>query len=307
METVSQIRQRIHEKAQKYFSFSYLSAADRNKFFGATDALFEVATIAEDFRLAIDKAPSAALLVCYGFLQALYVEQEAVWDLAKIFKTGWKPSQAAELEKIRDLRHRISGHPNYTPDKKRGNSSAIINRRDVKPEYFEAHVYFDERFSVVRIDVGDFRETNAKNLLQPLMDIEAKMDAYEKAARERLAEACFAADFGAGFPYLRERLWCDLGDDGRRPQAYSHAGRIKEILAALQAKLCANGFDRHANSTTFDNVLYGLDLIKNVTDDAGGATQDQRHFGLIYAGIEKHLTELIREMKSLDEQIATPI
>jgi hypothetical protein len=307
MQTVSQIRSRIHEKAQKYFFFRHMNAKDRNKFFGATDALFEVATIAEDFRFAIERAPSAALLVCYGFMQALYVEQEAVHDLAKILKTGWEPKNATELDQIRDLRHRICGHPSYTPDKKRGNSSAIINRKDVKPEYFEAHIYFDDRFSTVRIDVGSFCETNARNIVQPLMDIEAKMDENEKVERGRLAEAYFSTEFGQSFSYLRQRLWCDLTDDGRRPQANSHATMIKETVASLRARLCATGFDQYANSSAFDNILYGLDLIEKMTSDDSGITQNQQHFDLIYAGIEKHLDEIIRDMKCLDEQIASPI
>jgi hypothetical protein len=106
-ETYSAILEGIHEKAQEYLFFERLSKHKRNQFFGATDALFDTNINASDYSVGFRSAPRAGILLCYGFLQVLYVQQDAVKTLADTLDIPWKPEYDPELEKIRDVRNRF--------------------------------------------------------------------------------------------------------------------------------------------------------------------------------------------------------
>jgi hypothetical protein len=84
-ESLSAIRERLHRKSHEYFVFdqSRRSRESWNMFYGATDALLDADTAALGYGRAISPDTSVNLLACYGFLQALYVQQDAVRTLSQ--------------------------------------------------------------------------------------------------------------------------------------------------------------------------------------------------------------------------------
>src|ERR1043166_9764507 len=103
-ETLSDVRQRIHSKSHDYFIFDY-ARRDRRKwrtFYGATDSLLDSHTAAENYSSAIGSNTGVNLLICYGFLQALYVEQDAVRTLSLAVGLDWHPRMDRRLNEIRN-------------------------------------------------------------------------------------------------------------------------------------------------------------------------------------------------------------
>jgi hypothetical protein len=51
--------------------------------YGAMDALLDAGTAAASFARSVSPDTGANILACYGFLQALYVQQDAVITLSR--------------------------------------------------------------------------------------------------------------------------------------------------------------------------------------------------------------------------------
>src|SRR4029077_1522640 len=108
-----EIRQRIQDKSHGYYSRLEVwhNAEQRRLFYGATDAILDASNAASSYGGAIVADAGVNLLLCYGFLQALYVQQDAVWNLCKALGLRWRPHDDAGLLRIRMLRNRLCGHP----------------------------------------------------------------------------------------------------------------------------------------------------------------------------------------------------
>jgi hypothetical protein len=301
------IRRRIHDKSHDYFTFRRRSKQERNQFFGATDALLDTDVQASHFSDGVRAAPDSRLLLCYGFLQALYVQQDAVMTLSRaVGVDAWKPDDDSRLREIRDVRDRLCGHPAYRNRTDRP-SSAIINLRDVFETHFEGNVYFEDKFEVIRVDVEHYLNYNKERLSSQMQKIEAAMDETERAFRSLHADQPFSSCFGRGFPYLRQRLHCVLSDEDRLIQAESHAARLTEIFRELQQSLVSRGFEAEAKSLTFDILCFGLELLQKLMKRDGDIVERQMHFDLVHTGVEKYIDVLLREMRDLDEKLSAAV
>jgi hypothetical protein len=101
-EDYSTIRSRIHNKSHNYFFFA-VGRWDREKrrmFYGATDALLDATQAAASYAEVVSVNP----LACYRFLQAPYIQQDAVGILSRSVGLTWKPEDNDRLKEIRDIR-----------------------------------------------------------------------------------------------------------------------------------------------------------------------------------------------------------
>ena len=82
---LSELRDRIHRKSHEYFVFDYTrrEPAKWRMFYGAMDALVDAGAAAASYDHAVGTEIGVKLLACYGFLQALYVQQDAVLTLSR--------------------------------------------------------------------------------------------------------------------------------------------------------------------------------------------------------------------------------
>lgn len=302
----SSVRQRLHDKAHDYFIFERLGKREKNQFFGATDALLDTNIDASDFRDAFKAVPKARIMLCYGFLQTLYVQQDAVQTLSKaVGLKDWKPERDPELFTIRDMRNRLCGHPAEAgATTKNGRiSSAIIIQHDISENGFSGAIYYDDGFEAVQVDVAQFLSVNQERLLAQMLRIETEMGEKERAFREERANEHFASCFDNGFSYLLQRLHCSLSDEGRRVQADSHATMIKDTLSGLQDHLGSKYFTDRADSPAFRTVINGINLLQEIIKNGSDAVEEQDRFDLLYAGIQRYVDELIKEVRELDAKI----
>jgi len=305
-EEYSATRCRIHEKAHKYFFFQRLPQKEKNKFFGATDALWNTNIDESAYSDGIKNAPGSYLLLCYGFLQALYVQQDAVTTLSKALGIDWKAESDSKLIHIRDIRDRLCGHPALR-DRSHKVSSAIIIRHEISETGFAGAIYYDDGFKKVTVDVPEFLRINQEQLLVQMTKIEAAMDEKERDFRKKQSEKRFAGCFEGSFTYLRQRLICDLQDDARRIQAEIHSRKIIEVLHGLQDGLRSEGFADRADSSTFRTAVYGINLLRDIISSSDTSCDAQDRFDLLYVGVDKYLDEIIRDTCELDEALSAPI
>jgi hypothetical protein len=304
-------RDRIYQKSNVYFTsiWNRSNATQKRWFHGAMDALLDASQAAASFHLAIGANPGANLLACYGFLQAIYVQQDAVLNLCKALQLKWHPNDEERLSDIRNLRNRLCGHP-ASSDKEASRarpSSAIIPSRDITDTSFRGAIYYDDGFQIVPISPRDLLQENEILLAKQLLKVEEEMDRLERLFRREQAGRLLSRHFGNGFEYLVQGLRYDVSDPARKPQAESHAQMIKEIMLELRNDIGTRGLDKVFNNAEFDRVLVGLELLeqKFSLDDL---TAIQKHeFDLVYRGLQFELGDIQKRIDELDEELKTEV
>src|SRR5216684_830467 len=100
----SVVRERLHSKSHDYFVFAHgrWDRARRSMFYGATDALLDSSQAAACYGHFVSSNNGVKLLTCYGFLQALYVQQDAVKVLSRAVGLKWDPNNDKRLKEIRN-------------------------------------------------------------------------------------------------------------------------------------------------------------------------------------------------------------
>jgi hypothetical protein len=310
-DTLSAIRERLHRKSHEYFVFdqSRRTRESWSMFYGATDALLDAGTAAASYRRAISSDTGVNLIACYGFLQALYVQQDAVRTLCRAVGLKWHPNSNERLKEIREIRNRLTGHPALAGEQTepRRLSSAIISYNDIGPERFRGCVYYDDGAEIIEVDVSTVLEDNERQLVAQMFVVENEMDKEESRFRSEQSEHPFALCFDARFNYLLQRLSCDLSDEGRVGQARSHAQMIHDTMVTLRDALVERGFQTTATSLYLDRIFTGLGLLEGILGRASTKRDDQLEFDLIYGGIEKNVDRLQDLVCAIDSGLHAPV
>lgn len=302
----STIRNRIHEKSHKYFVFTSdrWSKKKRNMFYGAMDALLDTQGADISYGRSISSTADK-LLICYGFLQALFVQQDAVTTLSRALDLRWKPENDPRLDEIRDIRNRLTGHPALAGERKNRPSSAIIPLAYVTPTEFTGHVYYEDGFEEVRVQVAEFQKDNEKLLFAQLQILEKTMDDLEKKFRQEQVKGPFSSHFSTGFDYLIKRLWCDLNNSDRLIQAQSHSQMLRKVFEGLQKDLTGRGFQPEADS--LKTIFNGLTFLERIIKRDSTSEEDQDEFDFIYDGLEKKIRLLMTTIQQIDSKFSAPI
>jgi hypothetical protein len=310
-ESLSDIRARIHQKSQDYFTFAYgrRERADWRMFYGATDALLDASTAAAAFGEAVRGQAPADLLVCYGFLQALYIQQDAVWTLSRAVGLEWHPNKDPTIKKIRDIRNRLTGHPALAGerDQQKRLSSAVISYNDVRPECFRGFIYYEDRGEPIKIDVSMILRDNEARLALQATKIEMEMDRQERNFRSEHANKPFSDNFGKGFDYIAGKLRCDLSDEGDLVQALTHVRMVREVLQNLQSDLGGRGFNLNSISYHFDRIFAALDFMTLIMQKKRHPRSDQFKLDLIADGFDKNLTIVKSIVEEIDSTLRAEI
>jgi len=305
----STTRDRIHKKSRNYFVFE-LGRWDKQKrdmFYGATDALLDASEAASTYEASVVSSPTAKLLACYGFLQALYIEQDAVRVLSGAVGMDWNPNDDEVLKKIRDARNRLTGHPALAGEsrKSRRPSSSIIPSFSITSQKFIGHIYYSDGTEQIEVEVAKFRQENEDHLATQMKLVESKMDNQEKAFRNSEAKRPLSAAFGTGFRYLVDRLHCDLNNEDRLIQAQGHAQRIRDVMKKLEVDLQSRDFKPELSLLPI--VLTGLDLLEKIMKKQERTESAQHEFDLIFDGLRIQISQLQQSLAALDAKLQTPI
>jgi|ERR1700733_634365 hypothetical protein len=310
-DSLGDIRTRLHQKSHDYFTFEY-SRRERQSwrmFYGATDALLDASMAAAAFGHAVRGESATDLLVCYGFLQALYIQQDAVFTLSRAVGLKWHPNHDPVLKKIRDVRNRLTGHPAYAGEKETPKrlSSAVITYGDVRPQGFSGLIYFEDSGEPVTVNVAAVLHDNETHLVLQMQRIEMEMDRQERVFRVEQAKKPLSDIFGNGFGYLIEKLRCDLQDPARRAQAQSHVPMILEIIGKIEKELAARDFAPTDVTYHIDLICTALDFMRRMLGRKSHSKNDQKLFDVVFDGFQVNLDALKTIIKEIDDRLRTPV
>jgi hypothetical protein len=278
-------------------------------FYGATDALADANYAASSYQSSVSANRGSNLLTCYGFLQALYVQQDAVITLSRALSLSWHPSNNQRLKHIRDVRNRLAGHPALAGEREtpRRLSAAIIGLDSITSAGFQGHIYFEDGFESIDVNVASFRRDNEELLSRQMLEVERKMDEEEREFRQKESKQLLSRRFDSPFSYLMQRLWSDLTDDARVVQARSHAQQIQKIVIEFQDEIDHRGFSSEGIVHHIRLVLTGISLLEAILDGDHATLERQDEFDLIHDGVEKNVAKIIMYASEIDRKLCTPI
>ncbi|NNU17578.1 hypothetical protein HK107_14700 [Parvularcula sp. ZS-1/3] len=237
MSTFWEVREAIAECISQFrFVEAELSAKTRSRLFGALDALRDANSAVRAYPDAITNAPSSGVLACYGFLQALYVMQDAVKCLSESLGVKFDPHANPDTAILRSARNVSVGHPALSfrhVDGRKHDASGIILHDSITEEGFAVYVYS-------QVDGGQFDvsyETSIDNservLGYQLLRLYRELIRREKSHANRLIALDLRGKFEKGAGYLCEKLFCDLRDGSRTVQARLHLKMIREQIGGM--------------------------------------------------------------------------
>lgn len=176
---LSHLQSSIHDKWQRYEDvLGVYSTPGRNKFFGATDALWDMDDALRGVWNGLPSPQPVAKLAAYGTLQALLIQQDAASSLREIVlpHVKWAPHSDPQLKRIRVLRHRLSGHVAYAASS--GRTASIINVDD--PTMIAGTIYGlpsdEECDRFPREPIRDLIITNARALCPILGQVDDELN-----------------------------------------------------------------------------------------------------------------------------------
>ncbi len=269
-------------------------------FFGATDALQDAWGAAAGYHALIVKQGYHNLLVCYGFLQALYVQQDAVQVITRALDMpAWSPSSNSKLKHIRNIRNRLSGHPALA-DKAGPKSSAIII--SIGPTSFEAAIYYEDRLVREVVVVDKFAEQNAAGLVEQLERIKVHMvqqeNEYKDAVSQRLADA-----LGNNFSYHFGKLATCHADRSNSYPIIPYLKFLREDIERLialvtQLNLSGEAFEHHVGM-----FRGGLDILESI--DSYEDDRRALEYNLVHDGMSVHADWLLRFVRDTDRRLVS--
>lgn len=302
--TLSETRERLHTKANEYFVYD-LMRWERGKwrlFFGATDALLDTQIALSKVARGIPAEKNYAILACYGYLQALYIQQDAVTLIWKALDIYGEPLTDSKVRRVRELRNRIAGHPARAekPGPGKPPSSAIINVHDINPATgFKAVIYYDDEMDIIDVSFAELLADNCRGLAESLREAERTMDKREATFRQAESAQSLSAAFENGLTYTLEKLRCGP-DDSRREMAMRMLGGS---LDDLENNLRERKFWYDTSEYAINSIRAGLRLGERL-HEISEADQIEQAWWVISEGIDSHVRNLLTHLRALDEKLA---
>ena len=300
----AEVRERLHTKAGDYFvcDLKRWNRAKWRLFFGATDALLDTEFALSNVARGVPADRQHAILACYGYLQALYIQQDAVALVWKALNLPGDPLADPKVQRVRELRNRIAGHPARAEKMGPGKrpSSAIINLHDINPSSgFKAVIYYDDDMDVVDVAFAQLLADNCGGLTESLLEAERTMDEREAAFRQAESVQPLAAAFENGLTYTLEKLRCGP-DDSRREMAMR---MLASSLDDLETQLKDRKFWYEAAEYPIDSIRAGLRLGERL-HEISEADRVEQTWWVVSEGIDSHVRNLLTHLRALDEKLA---
>ena len=191
----------------------------------------------------------------YGALQALFIQQDAVKNLAEALNTSYSPDPL--LEHIREVRNDSVGHPTKRGGRA-GKAFNFIVRMSLSHHGFTLMTTYPDgrepQFLVVSIP--DLIDKQRATLTKALADVVTKLKADEMEHRRKFRDERLQDIFPSTMGYYFEKI--SGACYGSEPIALGAGvvGLVQDCLEKFKAALQERGI-----LTAYDSVTYYLDLI----------------------------------------------
>lgn len=301
---------KLCEGIRRRLNYSSMSinwyVSDKHIYYGFCGALdsFQDALLAEsEYEQIFDKCGGRVSSV-YGFLQALYVQQDAVRVLADSVNLDWTASKCAELETVRAMRNRLVGHPSKAGNKRQDKSWAMINSSDIYRDRFSMILYwYDKPSERVEIVIDDFRRDNYQALASALRDIVKKMDQIENEYRAKYRETALEELIPKNLSYLFQKIPGDR-EDAPDTIAIAHLNILTESLPKMQEYLISV-LGRNDSKWRFERIEAATRHLIGLLEESDVNDERFQVCDVLSKGLEEYYKGLIGTIEDLYDEVQT--
>ena len=286
---------------------------DRYKAAACLDTL-EDAQCAVDYyrlRLSQDQTGKEELyLVVYGVLQGVFLQQDALRNLADVLCFPFQIDKYPGLKQIRDIRNQIIGHPtSYT--RKQTESYHAINRWSLSLATFDVMEYNkqDGQPKVTSVNMAKVLADNETHTVQALQALRSKLESDINDHKAEFRDKPLSTHFHPSLDYLCGKIWTGASDSRRESDRVVAAAALKSIEAMLcevRKALSERGKSPEAWAgvdLALEELHYPMTKLSNFYLDADkGFEVPEPETARIYAWYVKHRLHKLRKMcQEIDE------
>lgn len=305
----SAVRERIYNHLNLYISFSprRWRGVERNRLTGGLDALHDTEEALLSLSNGLPATEAAAKLAAYGFLQALYVQGDAVAEMENALGLPKKALDHADVAKIRDIRNRLVGHPARRERGKIRPSTGILSlMRTAEGLRLEGGIYYDDGFEVVMIDVHDYIRRMKLGLTSALIAVEVAMISREESFRAAERESPLIDLLKFDFTYSLGKISAAARDPDRLSLALSELSMTVNHLDRVREGLAERNFLVDGTLWALDTASGAAQLLRRLATEAENDQVPEDQWDAVVAGLRSAIDGLHERLQAWDDEIARP-
>lgn len=311
LDTFSAVRERIYDHFHSYISFASRrwKGPNRNRFTGALDALHDTEEALWSLSAGLPPTEAAAKLAAYGFLQALYVQSDAVAEMETALELPKQALGQEDVAHIRDIRNRLVGHPARREwgKKTRPSTGNLSLMRTADGLRLEGGIYYDDGFEVVSIDVHDYIRRMQLGLTSALIAVEAAMRNREEAFRASHRESQLVELLNYDFTYSLGKIASAARNADRLPVAASELSMTMRHLNAVRERLRERDFLTDSPQWALETADGASQLLRKLAGEAENGIVPEGQWDAVVKGLEAAIVDLRKSLEARDSEIARPV
>jgi len=199
-------------------------------------------------------------LIIYGTLQILYVQQDAVFNLSNSLGIEKKIADYPQLEKIRDIRNRSTGHP--TEKSKPGDKTTsynFITRVTMRHDRFElTSILKNGNQEDEDISIPDLIEMQQDNISKILSDIIEKLSKDERECKERFKMDKLTSCFPDSLDYVLSNVLLGTTEAEYQRRGKASLPEIRQALQGYGDKLTKRRINIGECHLEYGEIMYAL-------------------------------------------------
>lgn len=237
MSSITKLEQEIRQliNAPRKHRSIFKDPAEFHKLCSSLDVIGDTELAFHAFQMMSDEPrPGSSYILAYGFLQALFLQQDAVQHLYEALKLSWESDPL--LKEIRDVRNDSIGHPT---NRRGGKSFCIISRPSISKTGFELMTVEPNKgppmFRYVNfIELLDIQHAQLEKALEVLLHALQK---EEMEHRKKFRDEKLAALFPETLHYYFEKVYQAARGSGLWEYGAIHVSLIGKVIEKFKMAL----------------------------------------------------------------------
>lgn len=249
-------------------------------------------------------------LALYGLLQALFLQQDAVFHLCESLGIPVPRDKYPQLEVIREIRNASTGHPTKK-ERPKPTSYHFIARVTLNQDGFDLLSYYGDQESEFKgISVSKLISDQRRSLVEILTSVIEELEHRDRTHKEQFKMEKLASLFPGTLSYHLGNIFLGINSSERVGLCLSDLMQVKQALAAFKEALPRRGtaLEVYSLDHMYDHTEYALSKLdaffRNLLD--GEDPLINAKDAHIYAFfVEQKFLGLKQAAEEIDEEYAT--
>ncbi|MDA2913958.1 hypothetical protein MYX77_08380, partial [Acidobacteriia bacterium AH_259_A11_L15] len=254
------------------------------------------------------ESDGARYLATYGLLQALFLQQDAVFHMCEALGIPKRLDEFEKLIEIREIRHVSIGHPTKKDRSKsrQPTSYHFISQPTLRPDGFQLlSLYADGRSEFKDVSIIELIEDQRKHVSEILISVVSELEARETAHKEKFRMEKLASTFPPTLSYSFEKIFEAIEKRELAPLGQWGLTEIKRTLVAFQESLEKRGEPCDFLGHCYEKLEYAVGKLESFFGQTPGINQKDAHIFLCF--VQEKVNELRKIAEELDEEYSSQV